>query len=66
MEDYILKVIICGSCFVMGMSFANMVVKNEKIEDERTARIERIEEMAADIDLKMGLILDNVKVLKRD
>ena len=53
MEDYILKVIICGSCFVMGMSFANMVVKNEKIEDERTARIERIEEMAADIDLKM-------------
>ena len=37
MEDYILKVIICGSCFVMGMSFANMVVKNEKIEDERTS-----------------------------
>lgn len=66
MEDYILKVIICGSCFVMGMSFANMVVKNEKIENDRLERIERMEAMAADIDLKMGLILDNVKVLKRD
>ncbi len=66
MEDYILKVIICGSCFVVGMSFANLLISNEKIEDERSARIERIEEMAADIDLKMGLILENVKDLKRD
>ena len=66
MEDYILKVIICGSCFVVGMSFANLLISNEKIEDERSARIERIEEMAADFDLKMGLILENVKDLKRD
>ena len=66
MEDYILKVIICGSCFVVGMSFANLLISNEKIEDERSARIERIEEMAADIDLKMGLILENVKDLIRD
>ena len=66
MEDYILKVIICGSCFVVGMSFANLLISNEKIEDERSARIERIEEKAADIDLKMCLILENVKDLKRD
>lgn len=64
MEDYILKVIICGSCFVVGISFANLLISNEKIEDERSARIERIEEMAADIDLKMGLILEKVKELK--
>ncbi len=53
-------------CVIVGSIFTDISSKNEEVVESQVERLERIEVMASDIDLKMGLILEEVKELKED
>jgi len=66
----IIDFVIFGSCLVVGLMIGDGIGSRVNNVDnsisENAKKIERMEVMAADIDLKMGLILEEVKELKGD
>ena len=70
MKLEIIDLVIFGNfiilCVIVGSIFTDISSKNEEVVESQVERLERIEVMASDIDVKMGLILEEVKELKKD
>ena len=65
MKIEIIDLVIFGNFVIIGLIVASIFTdisnKRKMVVEGHADRLDRIEVMAADIDLKMGLILDKVK-----
>ncbi len=68
MDIKLIDFVIFGSCLVVGLMIGDGIGSRVNNVDnsisENAKKIERMEVMAAEIDLKMGLILEKVKKLE--
>ena len=68
MKGKIINILTYGSCLLVGLIIGNGIGSSINAVDntisENTKRIERMSVIAAEIDLKMGLILEKVKKLE--
>ena len=68
MKIEIIDLVIFGNFVIIGLIVASIFTdisnKNEVIVEGQVERLERIEVMASDIDVKMSLILEEVKKME--
>jgi len=68
MKGKMIDILTYGSCLLVGLMIGNGIGSSINTVDntisENTKNIEHMLVMSADIDLKMGLILDKVKALE--
>ena len=69
MKGKMIDILTYGSCLLVGLIIGNGIGSSiNNIDDgisENTKRIESMSVVAAEIDLKMGLILEKVKALEK-
>ena len=69
MKGKMIDILTYGSCLLVGLIIGNGIGSSINTVDntisENTKRIESMSVVAAEIDLKMGLILEKVKALEK-
>jgi|3_EtaG_2_1085321.scaffolds.fasta_scaffold35902_4 hypothetical protein len=67
MKEKLMDLVIYGGCLICGLLIGHAITsKTDSVDKGISKNAKNIEAMAVDIELKMGLILEEVKKLKKN